>query len=93
MLGILTQNFFVKLFQGNYEKLKEIWSLLELSQTKPNIQAYAAAFECLINKKEPSSNKILQELSKQFFSEVWYQIYVLKCIIILLLFICLGIFI
>jgi len=53
--------------------LKEIWSLLELSQTKPNIQAYAAAFECLVNKKEPGSFDILQELSKQFLSNVRHQ--------------------
>uniref|UniRef100_A0A2S2PVK5 DNA-directed RNA polymerase n=2 Tax=Sipha flava TaxID=143950 RepID=A0A2S2PVK5_9HEMI len=55
--------------KGNYEKLKEIWSLLELSQTKPNIQSYAAKFECLVNKKEINQIDILQEVSKQFFSD------------------------
>jgi len=50
--------------------LKEIWSLLELSQLKPNIQAYAAAFECLVNKKESCSTDVLEELSKQFFTDV-----------------------
>lgn len=58
------------LFQGNYEKLKEIWSLLELSQLKPDIQVYAAAFECLINKKETCSTDALRDLAKQFFSDV-----------------------
>ncbi|XP_060878256.1 DNA-directed RNA polymerase, mitochondrial [Metopolophium dirhodum] len=55
--------------KGNYEKLKEIWSLLELSQTKPNIQAYAAAFECLVNKKEPCSSDILRGLYNIFLSD------------------------
>lgn len=51
----------------------EIWSLLELSQLKPNTQAYAAAFECLVNKKVTCTNGVLQELSQQFFSEVRYS--------------------
>lgn len=62
--------YFKHLFQGNYEKLKEIWSLLELSQLKPNLQVYAAAFECLANKKVTCSNDVLQELCQQFFSDV-----------------------
>ncbi|KAL4141406.1 hypothetical protein QTP88_004049 [Uroleucon formosanum] len=55
--------------KGNYEKLKEIWSLLELSQIKPNIQAYAAAFECLVNKKESGSFDTLRGLYNQFLSD------------------------
>lgn len=56
--------------------MKEIWSLLELSQMKPNIQAYAAAFECLVNKKESCSSDLLQELSKKFLSDVRHLKYV-----------------
>ncbi|VVC37456.1 DNA-directed RNA polymerase, N-terminal,Pentatricopeptide repeat,DNA-directed RNA [Cinara cedri] len=54
--------------KGNYEKLKEIWKLLELSQVKPNIQVYAATLECLINKKEPCPINELQKVSKQLIS-------------------------
>lgn len=43
---------------------------------KPNIQAYAAAFECLVIKKESCSFNLLQELSKKFLSDVKHVKYV-----------------
>lgn len=58
---------------------------MEITQTKPNIQAYAATFECLINnKKETCSTGVLQELSNQFFSNVSYYIYLCLLFIILI---------
>lgn len=69
--------------QGNYEKLKEIWSLLELTKTKPNIQVYAATFECLVSKKEACSIDTLQELSNRFFSDVKHYFYLCLLLIIL----------
>lgn len=53
---------------------------------KPNVQAYAAAFECLVNKKETCSIDILKKLSKQFFSDVRFT-YILNNTFYKLLFI------
>ncbi|XP_050428199.1 DNA-directed RNA polymerase, mitochondrial [Adelges cooleyi] len=53
--------------KGNYEKIKEIYKLIEVSEIKPNIKTYAAAFECLANVKSPNV-KQLQELSQQYLS-------------------------
>ncbi|XP_050532708.1 DNA-directed RNA polymerase, mitochondrial [Daktulosphaira vitifoliae] len=54
--------------QGNYERVRDIWKLLDLSKTEPNIQSYAACFQCLMNDKNYNENK-LKELSQVFLSQ------------------------